>query len=76
MQTGWPVFHRLSPESSDKLLDSTAGLLAFHIADAFPFLPMLSRPEQWQSCQQQKVDYSCGDSSGFPRQVGVTGIPF
>ena len=32
-----PFTHRLSPESSDKVWLMAAGLLAFHIAGAFPF---------------------------------------
>jgi hypothetical protein len=48
-----------------KIWNSLAGLLAFHIADAFPFLLIASR-EQWLADgQQQIVNYSCGDSSGI-----------
>jgi hypothetical protein len=39
----------------------TAGLLAFHIAGAFPVSVTKTVAIDGQ---QQKVDYSCGDSSG------------
>lgn len=40
-----------------------AGLLAFHIAGAFPSACVTD--SGYEHYRQQKVDYSCGDSSGF-----------
>ena len=50
----------------------TAGLLALHIAGAFPF--SVTKTVALDS-QQQKVDYSFGDSSGMMPSA-CTGIPF
>jgi hypothetical protein len=59
------AFH---PKALILFSDTSAGLLAFHFADAFP--PRVTR-DSGNDCQQIIVDYSCGDSSGF-----ITGIPF
>jgi hypothetical protein len=45
------------------ILDPTAGLLAFHIAGGLPIRQVADSGKY--DCQQQNVDYSCGDSSGI-----------
>ena len=56
--------HCLSPESSDYLLE-LAGLLAYLVVNAFPFIQ-----EQWLMIVNKCIltmleDYSCGDSYGI-----------
>lgn len=65
------TFH---PKVKKLLKDFLAGLLALHIADAFPFNPGHPGNTVAIDSQQQNVNYSCGDSSGINQYF--TGIPF
>jgi hypothetical protein len=57
------AFH---PKALIFVLDTTAGLLAFHIAGAFPYAPKTFGSIQWRKMASNKMwDYSCGDSSGI-----------